>query len=30
VVSPSARFPSTTWTIGSTTWRDDRARTVRF
>jgi hypothetical protein len=30
VVVPSARFQGTPWTQGSTTWRDDRARTVRF
>jgi hypothetical protein len=30
VMSPSARYPATPWTFGSTNWRDDRARTVRF
>jgi hypothetical protein len=30
VVAPSARHPATPWTHGSTTWYDDRARTVRF
>jgi hypothetical protein len=30
VVAASARHPATPWTFGSTTWRDDRARTVRF
>ena len=30
VVAPSARFQGTPWTLGSATWRDDRAHRVRF
>jgi hypothetical protein len=30
VVEPGARIPSTAWTVGSATWRDDQSRNVPF